>query len=199
VNFYISDLHLGHGNALKFDSRPFTSVEEQNLMMIRNWNSVVAPGDTVYVLGDFAWKDDAAALFLDNTHGRKVLILGNHDKKSKIINRFDEVYNYLEIKDSGATIILSHYPIAHWKNADYGSIHLYGHIHNGRDSRPFEQYVYMMRNRVDAKTGLNTEYKAYNVGCMMPYMGYMPRTLAEIIRGDREYYAKLFSNGLATL
>ena len=27
-----------------------------------------------------------------------------------------------------------------------------------------------------------------NVGCMMPYMDYTPRTLDEIISGDEEYW-----------
>ena len=27
-NFYISDLHLGHGNVIRFDGRPFGDVAE---------------------------------------------------------------------------------------------------------------------------------------------------------------------------
>ena len=192
MNFYISDLHLGHGNALKFDNRPFGSIDEQNLIMIRNWNRVVTKDDTVYVLGDFSWKDADGMLFLNNTNGRKVLIRGNHDRSMNILMCFDDVQDYLEIKEGGANIVLSHYPIAHWKNADYGSIHMYGHIHQSRDSRPFEQYVKMMRSRTDERTGQSLEYKAYNVGCMLPYMDYTPRTLGEIIRGDRKYYGELY-------
>ena len=192
MNFYISDLHLGHENALRFDNRPFGSLDEQNLMMIRNWNRVVTKGDTVYVLGDFSWKDADGMLFLNNTNGRKVLIRGNHDRSMNILMCFDDVQDYLEIKEGGANIVLSHYPIAHWKNADYGAIHMYGHIHQSRDSRPFEQYVKMMRSRTDERTGQSLEYKAYNVGCMLPYMDYTPRTLGEIIRGDRKYYGELY-------
>lgn len=194
MNFYISDLHLGHENALRFDNRPFGSIEEQDIFMIRNWNSVVNKNDTVYVVGDFAWKNENGLLFLNSTNGKKVLIKGNHDRNSNILNSFDEVYNYLEIVDSEKNIILSHYPIAHWKNADYGSIHIYGHIHQSRDSRPFEQYVKMMRSRIDERTGQNLHYRAYNVGCMLPYIDYKPRTLSEIIDGDRIYYSELFGN-----
>lgn len=58
-NYYISDLHFGHYNIMRFDNRPFNSVEEMDKALIDNWNSVVSEGDTVYILGDFCWlKED---------------------------------------------------------------------------------------------------------------------------------------------
>ena len=54
-NFYISDLHLGHGNVIRFDGRPFGDVAEMEQALISNWNSRVGRDDTVYVLGDFIW------------------------------------------------------------------------------------------------------------------------------------------------
>ena len=54
MNYYISDMHLGHKNVLKFDSRPFQSVEEMNEALIINWNRKVTDEDDVWVLGDFA-------------------------------------------------------------------------------------------------------------------------------------------------
>ena len=47
MNFYISDLHFGHENAIKFDNRPFSSVEEMNEILVQRWNKVVSPEDTV--------------------------------------------------------------------------------------------------------------------------------------------------------
>ena len=40
-NFYISDLHLGHGNVIRFDGRPFGDVAEMERALISNWNSRV--------------------------------------------------------------------------------------------------------------------------------------------------------------
>ena len=47
--FYTSDLHFGHANAIKFDERPFTDVDDMADGMIHNWNSRVGKNDTVYI------------------------------------------------------------------------------------------------------------------------------------------------------
>lgn len=51
MNRYISDLHFGHANILKFDNRPFRNTEEMETALIENWNSTVSAGDTTYILG----------------------------------------------------------------------------------------------------------------------------------------------------
>ena len=59
TNFYISDLHIGHENILRFENRPFADINEMNNKIIENWNSRVCNGDTVYILGDFIWAKEA--------------------------------------------------------------------------------------------------------------------------------------------
>lgn len=54
--FFTGDLHFGHENVLAFDHRPFETVEEMDVELIRRWNHKVSKGDLVYVLGDFIWK-----------------------------------------------------------------------------------------------------------------------------------------------
>lgn len=51
MNYFISDLHLGHKNVLKFDNRPFINIEEHDKTIIDNWNNKVNDNDDVYVLG----------------------------------------------------------------------------------------------------------------------------------------------------
>lgn len=51
MKYYISDLHLFHENAIKFDHRPFESVQEMHEVILKNWNDRVTNGDFVYLLG----------------------------------------------------------------------------------------------------------------------------------------------------
>ena len=55
MNRYISDLHFGHANIIRFDGRPFKNTDEMEETLVDNWNSVTQPEDTVYILGDFCW------------------------------------------------------------------------------------------------------------------------------------------------
>lgn len=50
--FVTSDLHLGHYNIIRYCKRPFNNLDDMNTKLVRNWNSVVSPKDTVYFLGD---------------------------------------------------------------------------------------------------------------------------------------------------
>ena len=47
MNLYISDLHFGHTNIIRFDHRPFADVEEMDWMLINFWNNRVQPEDHV--------------------------------------------------------------------------------------------------------------------------------------------------------
>lgn len=56
--YYIGDLHFGHENVIKFDRRPFSSVEEMDKTLIERWNRKVSKEDVVYVVGDFAYRNE---------------------------------------------------------------------------------------------------------------------------------------------
>lgn len=51
--FFTSDSHFGHANIIRYCQRPFADADEMDSALIRIWNSVVDPRDTVYHLGDF--------------------------------------------------------------------------------------------------------------------------------------------------
>ena len=179
MKYYISDLHIGHKNIIRFDQRPFFDLLDMKQAIIKNWNSVVTSGDDVYILGDMFWNNDDITEVLPQLKGNLYLVKGNHDRiNTEMSKRFVWVKDYAEIKDNGRNVVLCHYPIAHWRNADYGTIHLYGHIHAGHDNRPFGEYKKLMEKR-------GMSYECYNVGCMLPHMNYTPRTLNEIIMESR--------------
>lgn len=48
MNRYISDMHLGHANVLRFDHRPFADVEEMERYMINKWQDTVQKDDAVW-------------------------------------------------------------------------------------------------------------------------------------------------------
>ena len=112
MNYYISDLHIGHANAIKFDNRPFADVNEMNNAIIENWNSRVKSNDTVYILGDFIWaKESEWPYFVGPLAGNKVLIRGNHDPREfsrTVRNMFQDITNLKEIKEDGKHIVMCH-------------------------------------------------------------------------------------------
>lgn len=81
--WFTADQHFGHGRLLELSAArgaAFSTVSEMNARLITNWNMVVAPEDTVYVLGDFDMHGkDATLAFVGPLAGTKILITGNHD------------------------------------------------------------------------------------------------------------------------
>ena len=192
--FYISDLHFGHTNCLAFDNRPFKSIQEHDAELIRRWNSVVLPGDIVYILGDMFWcKATEAIEILKQLNGQKILIKGNHDRCHDINFKkcFVKICEYEEVEDGGDKIVLCHYPIPCFKNHFYGWLHFYGHVHTS-----FEHNM-MLHNRYLMESLYDKECEMYNVGAMMSYMNYTPRTKEEILKGGRDEMNKFFKAEIA--
>lgn len=77
--YFTSDPHYYHLNVIKYCNRPFSSVEEMNEMLIKNWNDIVTPDDTVYCLGDFSMAFRPVEAFSHRLSGTKYLVPGNHD------------------------------------------------------------------------------------------------------------------------
>lgn len=185
--YFISDIHAYHGNVLRFDGRPFGSIEEHNNEIAKRWNEKVCGNDDVWILGDisFAGKEKTVE-FYSKLNGKKHLCIGNHDKKllkhKEVRDLFVEVADYKELSfDYGVNIVLSHYPIPCFKNHYYGWLHFYGHVHNSFEWEMMES----IRNEMESK-----KFKPchmFNVGCMMPYMHYTPMRWEEIVQGYNEW------------
>lgn len=184
--FYISDLHFGHKNILGFDNRPFFDIEQMNNELIHRWNSVVSNGDIVYILGDMFWctpKD--ATPIMEQLNGQKFLVKGNHDRwhDAKFDKLFVKIDEYMEVEDNGRKVVLCHYPIPCFKNHFYGWVHLYGHVHNSFEWNMMEHQRFLMEELYDRQCNM------INVGAMMPWMDYTPRTLDEIETGYNTWRA----------
>ena len=83
MNYFISDLHFGHQNALSFDDRPFKTIEDHDIALIKNWNDTVGIDDDVWVLGDISWYNVTRTIeIFKHLNGKKHLIIGNHDRNT---------------------------------------------------------------------------------------------------------------------
>jgi len=132
--WFTSDTHWGHANIIKYDARPFQTVEEHDEALIANWNAVVSPGDLVYHLGDVTWHKSQVNidLLLGRLHGTKKLVVGNHDRTNKLLLRsrqWAKVSDYEEIGVDGRKICLFHYRMVVWNGCHRGSWALHGHSH----------------------------------------------------------------------
>jgi len=188
--FYIADTHFGHENVIKFDGRPFVDINDMNTTMRDNWNEVVDKDDVVYILGDFMWKfKDTDYKFVKSLNGRKRLIKGNHDKathSSKFKRLFEQITDYEKVVDGDITVILCHYPIIAYDGSFRGrNVHLYGHVHTTDEGIMVETFKTLYRDK-------DHPMRMYNVGCMMPWMDYRPRTLEEIL----DYHEKSVDKSL---
>lgn len=135
--YFTSDTHLGHANIIKHAKRPFASVEEMDEALIRNWNTVVKPGDTVYHLGDFSWGATDAATYLRRLNGNIHIVFGNHDKPvRKIAHLFKSAQDLLEVSVEAQRITLCHYAMRVWNKSHHGAWQLYGHSHGSLPDNP---------------------------------------------------------------
>lgn len=191
MNYYISDLHLGHANIIRFDKRPFKTVDEMDRKLIENWNNTVGKNDTVYVLGDMVWGIAPAwGKYLEQLKGDIVLITGNHDLKSFPANLkryFQDIKPYKEIRDGDSHVIMSHYPIPFYRRGyDPNFWMLYGHVHMTREY----EYTEGLRRTLkkSQQNDGDTCANFINVGCMTPWMDYTPRTLEQIVQREKDYW-----------
>ena len=180
--FFTSDLHFGHERVIKFDNRPFQSVEEMDEELIRRWNNKVDKGDLVYVLGDMIWKaaSNDATKIIKSLNGQIVLIKGNHDrflhnaaaKKALAgIKDYDDITVTLE-NGSVKRCILSHYFMPFYNGHRRNAVHLHGHSHTTA-----EHFLELSIAKSLNENGYRNEI--YNVGCM--FWNYEPVTLDEIL------------------
>ena len=160
MRYFTSDTHFGHGNIIKYCTRPFLSAGEMDVTIINNWNAIVKPEDTVYHLGDaFFTSPERAKHILSILNGHKILILGNHDRTGHKMKEwgFEEVYQSLQLTLSDGTIAnLSHYPYKgtadpHFrlkfenKNLkDDGRLLICGHVHTSWKTRPGQYKNHMV-------------------------------------------------------
>lgn len=152
--WFASDWHFNHDRQFIYRPRGFSSIEEMNEAIIERHNSVVAPDDDVYVLGDLMLGDNEKGMeCLRRLNGRLHIVPGNHDTDRRIelyrtLPNVVEIADAIRFKRAGYHFFLTHYPCM-TGNLERESLkqmtcNLYAHTHqhtNFYEDRPYMYHV----------------------------------------------------------
>lgn len=138
--WFTSDTHFFCESKITRKQVPFETVEEMNNELVKRWNSVVAPNDIVYHIGDFCDLEIEHYEIVKRLNGKITLICGNYEEeifgrkfepfKERLLKLgFAEVIRggiYLDEKVLGQKVYLTHQPTHHAKDC----ITMFGHVHS---------------------------------------------------------------------
>lgn len=124
--FVFSDPHFGHKNmAIK---RGFSCEEEQDELIIKNWNNVISKRDNVFLLGDITMEKKNYEI-LSRLKGQIDVVLGNHDQKQHVREMLKYVNSVSGMIDYKNKIIFTHCPI-HPSQLEFRyKYNIHGHVH----------------------------------------------------------------------
>ena len=131
TTWLITDTHLNHDNIATYCQRP----ENFTDMIIKRWHAVVKPEDLVIHLGDVAIGDRRKVKAqLDPLPGRKVLVLGNHDRQHGPDWWMEMGFAFACQAMKYRNCWLTHEPST--SLADGCDINIHGHLHNFWEKDP---------------------------------------------------------------
>ena len=143
MDMFISDTHFGHENILSECRSFFSSVDEMDETIIRNINRKMTRRDTLYIVGDFAFRSRRSPIeYLEAIKPKKILIQGNHDRDW--LRQMDEeekkkyfvgIFPQYTVKKNGIELHFNHFPQLAWNRSHFfaQSFMICGHIHDRRD------------------------------------------------------------------
>ncbi len=140
--FFTGDTHFGDRRVLRFDHRPFRTLDEHDEALVAHWNEVVSADDEVWHLGDFALGPPRSRVhgMLDALNGRKHLVVGNNDGLHTLqAPGWASLQHYVEMVVDERRLVLCHYPFRTWNGIGQGAINIHGHSH-GRLTPTTRQY-----------------------------------------------------------
>jgi calcineurin-like phosphoesterase family protein len=148
--FFVSDFHFFHKNIIKYENRPFQSVEEMNETIIKRHNEKVKKDDIVFFLGDWGFYASKQKEFRgegmpiriselqQKLNGVFYSIKGNHDKVENKLN----IPNYRMILNKGGIYInLVHRPqdTVIYDYQHYYPLTICGHCHSKFKTKEIEK------------------------------------------------------------
>lgn len=159
--YFTSDLHFNHNREFIWGDRGFSSVEEMNETIIKNWNNTVTNDDDVYVVGDVMLgggdSHEKGLGLIKQLNGKIHIIAGNHDTDRRIelyktLSNVVSVTHAERLKWNGYHFWLSHFP-SNTSNLSKETlkqmtINISGHTH--AKSKFYKDIPYIYNVSVDA-------------------------------------------------
>jgi calcineurin-like phosphoesterase family protein len=123
------------------------SIERHDAALLEAINTCAAPGDMLWILGDFCTGALVDAVrYREQIRCRNVyLVWGNHDHRG-IGPAFSDAIEQGMIEVDRQPIWLNHYPMRSWNRSFHGSWHLYGHTHNSLAAQDAKQDWMLVRD-----------------------------------------------------
>lgn len=157
AKYVFADPHFDSENIIGFGERPFKTIAEMNIKIIANYNAIVGKNDLCYWLGDVMYdqKKEKVRHLLRILHGRKYLIMGNHDRNRSVSwwldCGFDRVYD-TPIYLPELLIMLSHEPMEEFGTSEFPIANIHGHIHiQDYDFKQHDKCVNVCLEKTDYK------------------------------------------------
>lgn len=144
--FVTSNLQLGRPQAIKTYKRPFKDVDEMTDSLIREWNSVVSPGDLVYHLGNFAWDPKTAQEALERLNGQIWLLPAEYDDAIMVLARKGMLRNGVKVINRILPLEvykanLSYWPMEAWPGKQKSYYSIIGHPQKQFKSDPKKKRI----------------------------------------------------------
>ncbi|MBQ7847849.1 MAG: metallophosphoesterase family protein [Clostridia bacterium] len=188
MDMYIADTHFGHENVLRQCRPQFSSIEEMNEAIIENINRKMKRSDTLYILGDFAFRSKRSPVeYLEAIKPKKLLILGNHDRdwlrhlnEEEVEKHFIGVYPQFSLKKNGVELYFNHFPQLAWNRSHYfgQTFSICGHIHNARDTSLAARLFPQVHCQFNAGVDINN---------------FEPVTFEELVANNKTFYGRSYT------
>ena len=131
--YLFSDPHFHHEKcAIR---RGFSSAEEMNELIVKNWNNTISKRDKVILLGDITMEKKNYEI-LGRLQGLIHVVLGNHDQPQHVREMLTYVHGVSGIIDYKKIAILTHCPV-HPSQLEFRyAYNIHGHVHKNSIDDP---------------------------------------------------------------
>ena len=174
---FIGCLHFGHKSVARY--RGFQDEFYHDEHLIEEWNKVVHKKDLIYILGDITMETSLHYYQLDRLKGRKIVVLGNHDRHQdvkELLKYVDSVAGMVDYKE----FALTHAPI-HPNEISFYRGNIHAHIHH---TNKLEEIEVVDRYGDNDDKKILTKHKYFNVDAYL--MGYKPKTIDELLNQNKD-------------